>query len=55
MWFDRVCVYVPLPAGAMVESACPGVVTQRTPRGMMEVEWRNGLRKYAATKAKSAS
>ena len=32
---------------AMVEAACPGVITQRTPRGMTEQEWRNGLRKYS--------
>ena len=36
---------------AMVERACPGVVTQRTPRGMQVTEWRNGLRKYAAAAA----
>ena len=35
----------------MVERACPGVVTQTTPRGMQETEWRNGLRKYAQAKA----
>ena len=32
---------------AMVERGCPGVVTQRTPRGMQETEWRNALRKFA--------
>ena len=32
---------------AMVERACPGVVTQRTPRGMTAQEWRNGLKKFA--------
>lgn len=32
---------------AMVERGCPGVVTQRTPRGMQVTEWRNGLRKFA--------
>ena len=35
---------------AMVERACPGVVTQRTPRGMTEQEWENGLRKFAQAK-----
>ena len=35
---------------AMVERACKGVVTQRTPRGMQEIEWRNGLRKFAQSK-----
>ena len=34
----------------MVERACPGVVTQRTPRGMQATEWRNGLRKFAQTR-----
>lgn len=32
---------------AFVERNCPGVVTQRTPRGMTVKEWRDGLRKYA--------
>ncbi len=32
---------------SMVEKACVGVVTQRTPRGMQEDEWRRGLDKYA--------
>jgi magnesium-dependent phosphatase 1 len=32
---------------AMVERACPGVVTQRTPRGMQPDEWRRGLTKFA--------
>ena len=36
---------------AMAEANCPGIVTQRTPRGMQEAEWRNGLRKFAAAKA----
>lgn len=36
----------------MVESACKGVVTQRTPRGMQRTEWCNGLRKYAAAAAR---
>jgi len=35
---------------SMVERACPGVVTQRTPRGMQATEWRNGLRKFAQTR-----
>lgn len=30
-----------------VEAECPGVVTQRTPTGLQEVEWRNALRKFA--------
>lgn len=34
----------------MVEANCPGVVTQRTPRGMQVAEWRNALRKFAAAK-----
>eukprot|EP00967_Tisochrysis_lutea_P039922 scaffold47886_cov37-Tisochrysis_lutea.AAC.2 len=32
---------------AMVERACPGVVTQRTPRGMQYDEWQRGLHKFA--------
>ena len=35
----------------MVEQNCQGVVTQTTPRGMQQVEWRNGLKKYAAANA----
>lgn len=35
----------------LVAANCPGVVTQRTPRGMQEHEWRNGLRKFAAEAA----
>ena len=35
----------------MVEANCKGVVVQRTPRGMQEGEWRNGLKKFAASKA----
>ena len=31
----------------IVERNCPGVVTQRTPRGMTEFEWEQGLKKYA--------
>mmetsp|Transcript_46899 Transcript_46899/g.77845 ORF Transcript_46899/g.77845 Transcript_46899/m.77845 type:complete len:300 (-) Transcript_46899:56-955(-) len=36
---------------AAVEKGCPGVVTQRTPNGMLETEWRNGLRKFAEKQA----
>ncbi|KAL1510586.1 hypothetical protein AB1Y20_006887 [Prymnesium parvum] len=38
---------------AMVERNCPGVVTQRTPRGMTELEWRRGLQKFAECAAAS--
>lgn len=31
-----------------VERSCPGVVTQRTPRGLQKREWETGLQKYAA-------
>ena len=31
----------------MVEMNCKGVVTQRTPRGLQVLEWRNALRKFA--------
>lgn len=31
----------------MVAMNCPGVVTQRTPRGMQYDEWVNGLKKYS--------
>ena len=34
----------------MVESNCKGVVTQRTPRGMQAIEWRNGLKKFDASR-----
>ena len=37
---------------AIVEKNCEGVVVQRTPRGMTEAEFRNGLKKYAAAAAK---
>jgi hypothetical protein len=30
-------------------------VTQTTPRGMQETEWRNGLRKYAEAKQSAAA
>jgi len=35
----------------MVETNCPGVVTQRTPRGMTLQEFHNGLNKFAKAKA----
>jgi magnesium-dependent phosphatase 1 len=38
---------------ANVEKNCKGVVTQRTPRGLTVVEWRNALRKFAAAKSSS--
>ena len=33
---------------AVVERGCPGVTTMKTPNGMTETEWRQGLEKYAA-------
>lgn len=38
----------------MVEQNCPGVVTQRTPRGMQTIEFQNALKKYAAAKEATA-
>jgi len=36
----------------IVAKHCPGVVTQRTPRGLQYSEWENGLKKFAAAKEK---
>lgn len=35
----------------IVARNCPGVVTQRTPRGMQHSEWLSGLKKYADARA----
>ena len=35
----------------MVERACPGVVTQRTPHGMTAEEWAGGLDKFARARS----
>lgn len=39
----------------MVYQNCPGVVTQRTPRGMQYTEWQAGLNKYQARYGASES
>jgi len=36
----------------VVERGCPGVVTQKTPNGMTEKEFRLGLEKFAKAKSK---
>jgi magnesium-dependent phosphatase 1 len=38
---------------AIVSRNCPGVVAQRTPRGLQYSEWVNGLKKFAEAKDKS--
>ena len=38
---------------AIVSQNCPGVVAQRTPRGLQYSEWVNGLKKFAEAKNKS--
>lgn len=37
---------------AKVARACPGVVTQRTPNGMQDADWQQGLRKYEQARLK---
>ena len=37
---------------AIVSQNCPGVVAQRTPRGLQYSEWVNGLKKFSAAKEK---
>ena len=37
---------------AIVSRNCPGVVSQRTPRGLQYSEWANGLKKFAEAKEK---
>ena len=39
---------------AIVARNCPGVVSQRTPRGLQYSEFSNGLKKFAAAKDKSS-
>ena len=36
-------------AAACKEPSGKGVVTQRTPRGLQEADWRNGMKKYATS------
>merc|ERR1711871_1740206 len=37
---------------AIVSRNCPGVVSQRTPRGLQYSEWVSGLKKFSAAKEK---
>jgi len=37
---------------ARVERGCPGVVTQKTPRGLGPTEWEEALLKYAEARAR---